>query len=172
MAIKKKNPAKPVKSAAPAKPETAELSLIRQMAAILNETGLTEIEIDHKGAKLRVAKSVTTYASIAPSQTQQNAAAPALAAATSTQVAAIATAPDSANIVKSPMVGTAYLSAAPGSPQFITIGATVKEGQTVLIIEAMKTMNQIPAPKSGTVTKIIVENGQPVEFGEALLVIE
>ncbi len=144
-----------------------QLDLIRDLAAILNQTGLTEIEIDHQGAKVRVSKSVqmTAAAHVAPMPMPV----PVHAAAPS---AVAAPANDLANAVKSPMVGTAYLGPSPTSPNFVSIGSVVKEGQTVLIIEAMKTMNQIPAPRSGTVTRIIVESGQPVEFGEALMVIE
>jgi acetyl-CoA carboxylase biotin carboxyl carrier protein len=165
MATKKKPAPKASKPASSVSPE---LTLIRDLADILNATGLTEIELDHKGAKVRVAKTVTGYASVsAPAPAPVHMAGPVHAAAPPAPPAI-----DNANIVKSPMVGTAYLSAGPGSPVFISVGAVVKEGQTVLIIEAMKTMNQIPAPKSGTVTSIIVENAQPVEYGEALLVIE
>jgi acetyl-CoA carboxylase biotin carboxyl carrier protein len=151
--------------------EAGELQLIRSLAAILNDTGLTEIEIDHKGAKVRVAKSMTISASAAPVMAMPASAAH-LPAATAAAAAPAAIAAAAGDAVKSPMVGTAYLSPSPGAPQFISVGATVKQGQTLLIIEAMKTMNQIPAPKSGTVTQIMIENGQPVEFGEALLVIE
>jgi acetyl-CoA carboxylase biotin carboxyl carrier protein len=162
MAVKKK-------PNAPA-PEAGELSLIRKLAAILNETGLTEIELDHKGAKVRVAKMVQAAAVVhtAPAMVHSPAAA---------KPAAVAAGPSVAEEVagtqlKSPMVGTAYLLPAPEAAPFVTVGSSVKEGQTVLIIEAMKTMNQIVAPKAGKVLKINVENAQPVEFGEVLMVIE
>ena len=161
MAVKKK-------PTAPA-PEAGELSLIRKLAAILNETGLTEIELDHKGAKVRVAKMMQAAAVVhaAPAMVHTPAAAKPLAAA-----APVATEEVAGTPLKSPMVGTAYLLPAPDAAPFVTVGSTVKEGQTVLIIEAMKTMNQIVAPKAGKVIKINVENAQPVEFGEVLMVIE
>ena len=161
MAVKKK-------PTAPA-PEAGELSLIRKLAAILNETGLTEIELDHKGAKVRVAKMMQAAAVVhaAPAMVHTPAAAKPLAAA-----APVATEEVAGTPLKSPMVGTAYLLPAPDAAPFVTVGSTVKEGQTVLIIEAMKTMNQIVAPKAGKVVKINVENAQPVEFGEVLMVIE
>ena len=138
--------------------------LIRQLAALLKETELSEIEIETDNLKLRVSRQVSqvsAHFAAAPSAPAAAAAAPAPADAASHPGA-----------VASPMVGTAYLAAEPGTPPFVTIGATVKEGQTVLIIEAMKTMNHIPAPRAGKVTAILVEDGQPVEFGEPLLVIE
>ncbi len=124
---------------------------------------------------MRVSKGVTAVAHAVPQMVAAPAApaaAPSAAAAPAPAAVAAAPSAESPGAVKSPMVGTAYLAAAPGAAPFVTVGAQVKQGQTVLIIEAMKTMNQIPAPKSGTVTSILVENGQPVEFGEALLVIE
>ena len=155
------------------KPEAGELSLIRKLAEILNETGLTEIELDHKGARVRVAKSVQQTMMVGNSAPVQaaihHAPAPAAGAASA---AAPKTAEISGTPLKSPMVGTAYLCSAPGAPEFAPLGSTVKEGQTVLIIEAMKTMNQIVAPKTGKVVKVNIENAQPVEFGEVLLVIE
>jgi acetyl-CoA carboxylase biotin carboxyl carrier protein len=164
----KKKPAAPV---AKPKAESGELGLIRKLAEILNETGLTEIELDHKGARVRVAKSIQqtmmmgSAAPQAQSAVQHN---PAPVAS----VTAVVAAEVSGTPLKSPMVGTAYLSSAPGAPEFAPLGSMVKEGQTVLIIEAMKTMNQIVAPKSGKVVKVNIENAQPVEFGEVLLVIE
>lgn len=150
-------------------PEAGELSLIRKLAAILNETGLTEIELDHKGAKVRVAKMVQAAAVVH--------SAPAMVHSPAAPKSAVAASPSVAEEVagtqlKSPMVGTAYLLPSPEASPFVTVGSTVKEGQTVLIIEAMKTMNQIVAPKAGKVVKINVENAQPVEFGEVLMVIE
>ena len=166
MATKKKPAPAPVKKVTP---ESNELGLIRKLAEILNETGLTEIELDHKGARVRVSKSVHTTTMMAgPVMAAPSAAAPvATAHATSMPVAEVAGTP-----LKSPMVGTAYLTSAPGAPPFVEVGSVVKQGQTVLIIEAMKTMNQIAAPKDGKVVKIVVENSQPVEFGETLMVIE
>jgi acetyl-CoA carboxylase biotin carboxyl carrier protein len=145
-----------------------ELTLIDNLAEILNSTGLTEIEMEQKGVRVRVSKAVNATYQAAP---QSYAPQPAPTAAQPVAVAA-APAGDHAGSVKSPMVGTIYMAASPEAAPFITVGATVKQGQTLLIIEAMKTMNQIPAPKSGKVTQIMVDNGSPVEFGEVLLVIE
>lgn len=144
-----------------------EQELIRELAMLLNETGLTEIEIEKSGLKVRVARS-TTITAAAPVT-----ALPSAPAAVTTGPGAPQDA-DPANLpgaVKSPMVGTAYRAPEPGAAVFIEIGSRVSEGQTLLIIEAMKTMNHIPAPRSGTVTHILFDNGQPVEFGEVLVVI-
>lgn len=149
--------------------------LLRDLAAILNDTGLAEIEIEQPGLRLRVSRGSTQVMAYAPS-TQAHAPAPAPAAqAPSPAAAAPAASADPTKlpgVVKSPMVGTIYRAPAPGSANFIEIGQEVKAGQTMLIIEAMKTMNQIPAPRSGKVTHIFVNDGHPVEFGEALVVIE
>jgi acetyl-CoA carboxylase biotin carboxyl carrier protein len=148
--------------------------LIRDLAELLNETGLSEIEIERDGLKVRVARQVTVTAFAPPS-------APATAnpaAARSAMAAATPAAPaspdftDHPGCVKSPMVGTAYRSPEPGAATFIEIGTRVTQGQTLLIIEAMKTMNHIPAPRAGVVTQILIENGQPVEYGEPLVVVE
>lgn len=144
--------------------ETSEHALIRTLAELLNETGLTEIEIEKAGLKVRVARTVTVAAS-----------APVMAMAGVGGSPAGVQAADPAShpgAVKSPMVGTAYRQAEPGAAAFVEIGTRVAAGDPLLIIEAMKTMNQIPAPKAGVVTAIFVENGQPVEFGEPLMVIE
>ena len=161
MAVKKKTAA-----AAPA--ESGELSLIRKLADILNQTGLTEIELDHKGARVRVAKTIQAAAVVHAAPTMHHAA-PVAAVGVST---AAAVAEVSGTPLKSPMVGTAYLSPSPELPAFAAVGSMVKEGQTLLIIEAMKTMNQITAPKSGKLVKVNIENAQPVEYGEVLMVIE
>lgn len=164
---------KPTKTSASPAPQSPELKLISSLADILNNTGLSEIELEQKGVRVRVSKGISAVAHAVPQVMSAPAPVHAPAAAVSAPaMAAAAPAGDAPGAVKSPMVGTAYLAAAPGSAPFVTVGAQVKQGQTVLIIEAMKTMNQIPAPKSGTVTSILVENGQPVEFGEALMVIE
>lgn len=148
--------------------ESVDRDLIRDLADLLKNSDLTEIEVETDEVKIRVARQVAVA--------QVTVAAPAPVAAAPIAAPAAAAAPaeaaPSANAVPSPMVGTAYLAAEPGAAQFVTVGGTVKEGQTILIIEAMKTMNQIPAPRSGTVTQILIEDGQPVEFGEPLLVIE
>lgn len=145
--------------------------LVRELAVILKDTDLTEIEVEHGDLHIRVAREIT----VAPAAQQISyAPAPAAAPAAAAPVAAAAPAPASNHdkAIKAPMVGTVYLAPAPGARPFIEVGANVKEGQTLLIIEAMKTMNQIPAPKSGKVVEIIVDDAQPVEFDEPLVVIE
>ncbi|MBN9027154.1 MULTISPECIES: acetyl-CoA carboxylase biotin carboxyl carrier protein [Kaistia] len=152
------------------KNSTIDQDLIRQLALLLTETDLTEIEVEHEDLRIRVARNVT----VAPAS-YQVAAAPVLAAAPAIVAAAAPAEVSLANhpgTVPSPMVGTAYRSPEPGAKPFIEIGDTVREGQTLLIVEAMKTMNQIPAPRSGVVKAIMVEDGQPVEYGEPLLIIE
>src|ERR1700761_7138797 len=144
-------------------------ALIRDLANILNETDLTEIEVEQDALRIRVSRAGTPQYVQAPAYA---AAAPAAAAAPVAAAAPAAPARNPANLVNAPMVGTAYMAPAPGASAFIQVGATVKEGQTLLIIEAMKTMNQIPSPKSGKVTEILVEDGRPVEYGEALVIIE
>ena len=137
---------------------------VRELAKLLKETGLTEIEIEHNGARIRVSRGATA--------TPAAAAAP-VAAASVPAAAAPASAPSGppAGAVPSPMVGTVYLSPEPGRPPFVTVGKTVKEGDTLFIIEAMKTMNAITAPKGGKVLEINVSEGSPVEFGQTLAVI-
>ena len=165
-----KKPAPPTAKPATAPKSGVDQALLRDLAAILNDTGLAEIEIEQPGLRLRVARGtqqVMAYAQPAPS-------APAPVAAAAAPAAAPAAADPSKlpGAVKSPMVGTTYRAPAPGSANFIEVGQEVKAGQTMIIIEAMKTMNQIPAPRAGKVTHIFVTDGQPVEFGEALVVIE
>ena len=152
----------------PGPKSSPELDLIRNLAEILNDTGLSEIELDQKGTRVRVSRAMTAVASAAA---PQHVAAPAMHHAAPAAPVKAADA-DHPGTVKSPMVGTVYRAAAPGTPNFIEIGTEVKEGQTLLIIEAMKTMNQILAPRAGKVTHIFVDSGHPVEFGEALVVIE
>lgn len=140
--------------------------LIRDLANILNDTDLTEIEVEQDDVRIRVSRVGTTQYVQAP------VAAPAYAPAAAPVAAAAPAIQDNKNAVTAPMVGTIYLSPAPGSRAFVEVGATVKEGQTLLIIEAMKTMNQIPSPRSGKVTEILVNDAQPVEYGQPLVVIE
>ena len=153
---------------------SGEQQLIRELAQLLNDTGLSEIEIEKSGLKVRVARSLTIAAAI-PSAPF---AAPSAAVGAASAGPGSATAPgvgDPAKhpgAVKSPMVGTAYRSPDPKAPPFMEVGSRVAQGDTLLIIEAMKTMNQIPAPRAGTVSAVLVENGQPVEFGEPLVIIE
>lgn len=155
-------------------------ALIEAIAKLLNEQNLAEIEIEREDLRVRVTRS---YASGAVQQVMVPAAAPAAAAPTvsattssaAASVVAKASADDLASnpgTLTSPMVGTAYLSPEPGKPAFVQIGQKVSEGQTILIIEAMKTMNQIPAHRGGTVVRILVEDAGPVEYGQPLAVIE
>lgn len=159
------------KNAPPPKPRSdkTELGLIRDLADLLNETGLSEIELEQKGVRVRVSRGGTVYAAAAPAALPAAAPVVAPAAASAPQPATPAVPADA---VKSPMVGTVYLASQPGAPNFVDVGSAVKAGQTLLIIEAMKTMNQIPAPRAGKVTQIYVQNGSPVEYGEALVLIE
>ena len=151
-------------------------ALIRDLANILKDTDLTEIEVEQDDLRIRVSRMGPAQPAYAPPMIHSMAPVmqPAAAAAPAAQAAASAEATPAVSgfTLTSPMVGTCYHSPAPGSPAFVEVGQTVKEGQTVLIIEAMKTMNQIPAPRSGKVTAIMVSDASPVEFGEPLLVIE
>jgi len=135
--------------------------MLRELAQLLDETGLTEIEIEQNDIRVRVAKGGQMIATNVP------APAPVARLAESSAEPAV-----SVDAVKSPMVGTVYLAPAPGAANFISIGKTVAKGDPLLIVEAMKTMNQIASTKSGKVTAILVEDGQPVEYGEPLVVIE
>jgi acetyl-CoA carboxylase biotin carboxyl carrier protein len=138
--------------------------LIRSLANLLNETGLSEIEIEENNLRVRVARMMTLPAQAATFPH----APPAAGIAAQNAVPA----ENHPGVVTSPMVGTAYRSSEPGVPAFVEVGSAVREGDTLLIVEAMKTMNQIASPRSGTVKRILVENGQPVEFGEPLMIIE
>jgi acetyl-CoA carboxylase biotin carboxyl carrier protein len=151
-----------------AKSRSDDSALIRELALLLDETNLTEIEIERAGLRVRVARNISIAASLPPSVQPAAAAAPAVAAAPA-DVDDMAKHP---GVVPSPMVGTAYWASEPGAKPFVEIGSKVSVGQTLVIIEAMKTMNQIPSPRAGTVTQILVEDGQPVEFGEPLVIIE
>lgn len=143
-----------------------DIKLVRQLAELLNETGLTEIEVEDDDRKIRVARTLQA-ASVAV-------AAPAPVAAAAPVAAPVApTAPaDHPGALKSPMVGTVYLAASPEAAPFVSVGDTVKEGDTIVIIEAMKVMNPITATKGGKVTQVLVANGQPVEYDQPLVVIE
>jgi len=140
--------------------------LIQELTKLLDETGLTEIEIEQDGQRVRVARNLTAPASAA------SRAAPAAPIITAQPAAAAADPSKHPGAVTSPMVGTAYIAPEPGAKPFVEIGSQVKAGDTLLVVEAMKTMNQIPAPRAGTVKQILVEDGQPVEFGEPLMIIE
>lgn len=163
---------KKTKTLAKATTRSAELTLVDNLAEILNSTGLTEIELEQKGVRVRVSKSVVTHVQAQSSAPAMPVGAPAAMSASIASAAVADPVKDQAGGVKSPMVGTVYMASGPDVAPFVTVGASVKQGQTLLIIEAMKTMNQIPAPRSGKVTQINVENGQPVEYGEVLMVIE
>jgi acetyl-CoA carboxylase biotin carboxyl carrier protein len=141
-------------------------SVIRELAELLTETGLTEIEVEQGGSRLRVARQVVnSYVADAPMRVAAPAAAPAAEAAPAKPKG------PPAGAVTSPMVGTVYVAPEPGKPPFVKVGDKVSEGDTLLIVEAMKTMNPIAAPKAGTVTEICVNDAEPVEFGQTLLVI-
>ncbi len=140
-------------------------ALVRQLAELLDETHLTEIEVQDGERKIRVARTVAAIAATAATVAAPTPAAPVAEAPA-------APAPSSANAIKSPMVGTVFLAAEPGAKPFAGVGDTVSEGQTLVIIEAMKVMNPIAAPRAGKVTQVMVANGQPVEFDQPLLVIE
>ncbi len=139
---------------------------IRALADILHETGLTEIEIAEKDYRIRVAR--------APGTATEPPASPRMAAAPAVEPSPAAVPEEAAHpgAITSPMVGVVYLAAEPGAPPFVTLGQTVTAGQTLLLIEAMKTFNQIKAPKSGTLARILVSNGTPVEYGEVLMILE
>jgi acetyl-CoA carboxylase biotin carboxyl carrier protein len=151
--------------AKPPKPPLVDHELIHELTRLLDETGLTEIEIEHNGRRVRVARTPAPAAPAAPR-----------AEMPLQPVAELAAAPldlsKHPGVVISPMVGTAYAAPEPGAKPFIDIGSKVKAGDTLLVVEAMKTMNQIPAPRAGTVIQILFEDGQPVEFGEPLVIIE
>ena len=150
-----------------AKISNEDSALIRELALLLDETSLTEIEIERAGLRVRVARNISIGTAL-----------PVAAPVAAAMAASTASAADGADlskhpgVVPSPMVGTAYWAPEPGAKPFIEVGVKVAAGQTLLIIEAMKTMNQIPSPRAGTVTQILVEDGQPVEFGEPLVIIE
>jgi acetyl-CoA carboxylase biotin carboxyl carrier protein len=151
-----------------AKFSSEDSALIRELALLLDETSLSEIEIERAGLRLRVARNISVATSVPVAVAAPAAAAP-VAAGSAAALTDIAKHP---GVVPSPMVGTAYWAPEPGAKPFIEVGSRVTAGQTLLIIEAMKTMNQIPSPRAGTVTQILVEDGQPVEFGEPLVIIE
>jgi len=164
-----------------AKDSNIDRDLIRSIAELLNEQNIAEVEIEKDDFRVRVTRSYPQEVVQMPAQMQYAApatAAPAAVAAPAAQApTAVAASPaedlsSNPGTLTSPMVGTAYMAPEPGADDFCVIGSKVTEGQTVVIIEAMKTMNQIPAHKAGTVTQILVEDAQPVEFGEPLVVIE
>lgn len=148
-----------------------DVKLVRELAEMLDATNLTEIEVEDGDRRIRVArKPAATHATYAPAAAPLAAPAPAAAPAVAAPEAPAASA-DHANAVKSPMVGTCYLSPEPDAPAFVKVGDSVKAGQTLLIVEAMKVMNPITAPTAGTVKSVLVENGQPVEYDQPLIVV-
>jgi acetyl-CoA carboxylase biotin carboxyl carrier protein len=150
----------------PSKGPAIDHELIRELARLLDETGLTEIAIEHDGASVRVARH------IGGSATRARAAEMTVAVPGAAPTATAIDPAQHPGLVASPMVGTAYRGPEPGARPFVEVGSQVKVGETLIIIEAMKTMNQIPTPRSGTVIQILVEDGQPVEYGEPLMIIE
>lgn len=143
------------------KKKTIDSELIKELAELIEETGLSELEIEQDGWRIKAVRNYSTGVAIAAPV-----AAPAVATAASQDIET------AVNAVTSPMVGTVYLAPEPGAKPFIEVGSKVTEGQTCLIVEAMKTMNPIPAPRSGTITAILVEDGGPIEFGEPLFVLD
>ncbi len=143
---------------------------IRDLAKLLDETGLSEIEIQRDGVSIRVARNLSAAGTRARPSEPPSGAFPAAVATPPAEVPVDPT--QHPGLVASPMVGVAYLGPAPGARPFVEIGGQVKAGETLIIIEAMKTMNQIPAPRSGTVVQILIEDGQPVEYGEPLMIVE
>jgi acetyl-CoA carboxylase biotin carboxyl carrier protein len=150
------------------KKQIVDKDLIRELAELLSETGLTEIEVEREDMRIRVARSVAPAAVQVPA-TPATPTVPVDLGKSETPAAAGGVQPGTVN---SPMVGTAFRAPEPGGKPYVEVGDKVREGQTLLIIEAMKTMNQIPATRAGTVTRIMVEDGQPVEYGEPLMIIE
>jgi len=146
-------------------------ALIRDLAVLLDETNLTEIELEQGDTRIRVARQMSINAPVSMAAPAP-AAAPVAAPAAAPAAPAAAEPAQSGATVASPMVGTAYLSPEPGAAAFIQVGDKVTEGQTIMIIEAMKTMNHIPSTKTGTVKQILVDDAQPVEFGEPLIIVE
>jgi len=166
-----KGPSRPASTKADERSEMAKRKsaidhdLIRELARLLEETGLTEIEFERNGERVRVARRAKRAAAPAGAASVPSAAGPAEDAGPIDHTG-------NPGLVTSPMVGTAYLGPEPGGRAYVEIGSRVRAGETLLIVEAMKTMNQIPAPRAGTVTQILIEDGQPVEFGEPLMIVE
>ncbi|MGX9357167.1 acetyl-CoA carboxylase biotin carboxyl carrier protein [Roseobacteraceae bacterium S113] len=162
------------------KPHDADVAFISELARLLRDNDLTELQVkreygDDNSLNVRVSRMAPVAAPVAVAAAPAPAAAPAAAPAPAAAAAPAASADDPADhpgAVTSPMVGTVYMQAEPGAPSFISVGDTVSEGQTLLIVEAMKTMNHIPAPRAGKVARIIVDDGAPVEFGSPLVILE
>jgi len=151
--------------------DDAHEAMVRSLAKLLDETNVSEIEVERGGLRVRVARHAVAMPMMAGAAAMLRDPAAIVANPAGTAARPVPAA-DHPGVVTSPMVGTAYRSPQPGAKQFVDIGSVVKAGDTLLIIEAMKTMNQIPAPRAGTVTQILFEDGQPVEYGEPLVVVE
>jgi acetyl-CoA carboxylase biotin carboxyl carrier protein len=145
---------------------------IRELTALLDELGLSEIEVEQDGQRVRVARHATGVAVVSAAAPARLEVAPNVAVAGPSVVAGMIDAAAHPGLVPSPMVGTAYRAPEPGAKPFVDVGSTVAVGDTLLMVEAMKTLNQIPSPRAGTVTQILFEDGQPVEFGEPLMIVE
>ena len=155
------------------KDDSIDVEVVRQLAELLSETGLTEIEVERGALRIKLSRGLS-MADIESMPTLQAAPAPTMIAAPAAAAAPASATPEPARgeTVKSPMVGTVYMQSGPGSPPFVSVGARVAAGQTIMIVEAMKTMNQIPAPRAGVVLEILVQDAQPVEYGEPLIILE
>ena len=145
-------------------------ALVRELAEILRDTDLAEIEVESEAIRIRLSRAPAALPAMAPAPAAP--ATPPAPASEASPAPAAPAAPASRNVVPSPMVGTAYLSPSPGAAAFVAVGQSVREGETLMIIEAMKVMNQIPAPRDGTVREVLCEDGQPVEFDQPLMVID
>lgn len=154
------------------KKQAIDPNLVRELAAILSDSGLSEIEVEHGELRLRLARTLVAAAPVATHVVHAAAPAPAAAAPPPAAPAPAADMSKHPGAVPSPMVGTAYLSPEPGAPAFVKVGDTVSQGQTLMVVEAMKTFNPIPAPRAGKVTAILVTDAQPVEYGEPLVILE
>ncbi|WP_374386851.1 acetyl-CoA carboxylase biotin carboxyl carrier protein [Sandaracinobacter sp.] len=154
------------KGAEPADKMRVEIDLVKQLASLLDETNLTEIEVHDGDRAIRVARGAAAPMAVAA------APAPAAAAPAAPAAAPASAAAEHPGAVRSPMVGTAYLAPEPGAPDYVTVGKAVKEGETLLIVEAMKVMNPITAHKAGVVKAILIANEQPVEYDQPLVIIE
>jgi acetyl-CoA carboxylase biotin carboxyl carrier protein len=177
MSVQKDSAESPEKPKAAADP--IDTRLVRRLADILKDTGLSHIEVERGDLRIRVARELVAAPAVTAYVPAAAPAAPAVTAAPAPVAAAVPAAAPAApvaerrgDLVKSPMVGTVYLQPQPGAPAFVKVGDKVSAGQTLMIIEAMKTMNPVPAPRAGTVVELLVGDGQPVEFGEPLLVLE
>ncbi len=153
-------------------PKTINADAVRQLARLLEETGLTEIEYATGAFRVRVSRQQTVVNEVAAPAAGSAMALPAIAPVAVPALAEKAYDATHPGAVKSPMVGTAYLAPEPGAPGFVSVGDRVKEGQTLMLVEAMKTFNEIKSPRAGVVRKIMIENQQPVEYGDILMIIE